>query len=94
MALMACDENVVNGHGSRLPFVAASAEAGHDLLAVGALTRLRWDQMRYRFAMTGNRDGLATFDRPEEFRQACLGFGYTYSAHGKVQPVKMTRSNR
>ena len=93
MAVMACDENIVDGDGSGLPFVAESAEAGHDLLVVGALTCLRWNQMRYRFAVTGNRDGFATFDRPEDLCQACLRFGYSYSAHGKVQPVKMTRSN-
>ena len=93
MVVMACDENIVDGHGSGLPFVTESAEAGHDLLVVGALTRLRWNQMRYRFAMTGNRNGLATFDRPEELCEACLRFGYSYRAHGGVQPVKITRSN-
>ncbi len=64
MVVMACDENIVDGHGSGLPFVAASAEAGHDLLVVGVPNRSRWNHMRYRFAMTGNRDGLAMFDRP------------------------------
>ena len=43
-----------------LPFVTAAAKAGHALLVVGALTRLRRDHMRYCFAMAGNRHGLAT----------------------------------
>ena len=81
MAVMACKENIVDGHVDGLPFVTAAAKAGHDLLVVGALTRLRWDHMRDRFAMAGNRHGLATLDRPEEFCQACLGFGSLYGAH-------------
>ena len=60
MAVMACKENIVNGHGNGLPFVTAAAKAGHALLVVGALTRLRRDHMRYCFAMAGNRHGLAT----------------------------------
>ena len=81
MAVMACKENIVDGHGNGLPFVTASSKAGHDLLVVGAFTRSRRDHMRYRFAMPGNCHGLATLDRPEEFCQACLGFGSLYGAH-------------
>ena len=83
MAVMTGQENLVDGHGHGWPFVTAAAKAGHDLLVIGALTRSRWDHMRDRFAMPGNRHALATFDSPEEFRQVGLGFGRLYGAHRK-----------
>ena len=86
-------ENVVDGHGNGLPFVTAAARAGHGLLVVGTFARARLNHMRCRFAMPGNRHGLAVLDRPEEFRQACLGFGRLYGTHHMFGPVNMTRWN-
>ena len=93
MAVMACKENIVDGHVNGLPFVTAAAKAVHDLIVVGALTRSCWDHMRYRFAVAGNGHGLAILDCPEEFCQTCLGFGSLYGAHRRNQPVNITRPN-
>ena len=91
MAVMACKENIVDGHVNGFPFVTAAAKAGHDLLVVGAFTRSCWDHMRYRFAVAGNGHARATLDCPEEFCQTCLGLGSLYGAHRDVQPVNITK---
>ena len=70
MAVMAGQENLVDGHGHGWPFVTAAAKAGHDLLVVGALTRSRWDHMRDRFAMPGNRHALATLSPRSTVRRS------------------------
>ena len=83
MAVMACKENIVDGHGNGLPFVTTAAKAVDDLLVAGALSSSHRDHMRYRLAIAGNHHGFATLDRTEEFRQTRLGFGSLYGAHHK-----------
>ena len=90
MPVMACLQNIVDGHGDGSPFAAAAAKACHGPLVVGALTRRCRDHMCYRLAMPGNRHGLAALDRAEEFGQTCLGFGCLYDAHREIQPVIIT----
>ena len=81
MAMMECLENVIVGHGNRLPFLTVASETFYSLLVISALPRLRRDHMRYRLAMPGNRHGLTVLDCSEEFRQMRLGFSGFYGTH-------------
>ena len=81
VTFMTRGEYLLCGESHALPPGSALPEALHRPFAVGAALRRSGNEMRNLLAVPGDGNGLTTLDRPEEFGQACLGFGSLNLTH-------------
>jgi hypothetical protein len=74
-------KNLLDGHINSSPLGTLAEKTIDRLLAELTLSFFGWDQVRDRLAVARDRDGLAAFDRAEEFCELSLSLRSLYFAH-------------
>ena len=81
MTFVARCQYLILGHPRGLPLGTLLKETIDGILAELTLSFFGWDQVRDRIAVARDRDGLAAFDRAEEFCELSLCLRSLYFAH-------------
>ncbi len=81
MSFVACGQYLFGCHPGAFPTSPSLQETIYGRLTASPVLRMGRDQVGDGLAMPRDGNGLAVFDIPKEFSQACLGFSRLKLAH-------------